>query len=500
MRIRSQDELLTGTFDRPRAVDSTHLIARGMAQNILSRGCFFAFGCLAAIILARGLGPKDYGVYGLIMSVLLWVEQTSKFMIPPAAAILISKEDHDPAGLQQTALFLNLLLFLFLFLLLWFAAPWLADLFDLYDGANLFRVAALDLPFFGMYAVYRGVLQGHRQFLSMSIGDVLHSATKLSGVLLLVALSVSVPGALIVNVLASVAGLLFVMSRISVNMLQPARSFIGPLIYFALPLGIYMLALQTIGTLDLWSLKMLSRGEASTTIGFYVAARNIAIVPGVILMVISDVLLPSLSQAVAGNDASLSRHYLQGGVRFLCIVSLPIAWLFMLGAEEIVVLLYSDSFRESAIYLRVLILYALSLPFVDLFASALSARGQPYLSGATLFVTIPVGALLNIFFILRYGAVGAAYASVLTGLLGVISLGFLVYKRFGSLIKLRTLSNATVAMLLVSAIASQFTGAGLWLGIFYLGCSGVYVLGLVLLGEVTRKDLESLALWRSRQK
>jgi O-antigen/teichoic acid export membrane protein len=473
-------------------------VARGTAQNLLSRGCFFVFGYLASIILARGLGPAEYGVYGLIMSVLLWVEQIGKFMIPPAAAILIPREGHNSTDLERTALFLNFALFIILFVLLWFAAPVLADLFDLHDGAYLFRIAALDLPFFGMYVVYRGVLQGHQQFLSISIAEFLYSFAKLVGTAMLLVLWLSVPGALIMNVLASIGALLFALSRISIKLRPPAWNFIRPLIYLALPLGFYMLGLQTIGSLDLWCLKVLNPSNEASTIGIYVAARNVALVPGVILMVISDVLLPSLSRALAQNDISLSRHYIQSGVRFLCIVVVPILLLFMLVADAIMALLYSTTFSGGGIYLKMLIFYAMSLPFVDLFASALNAHGRPYLSGAALFLLIPVALPLNIIFIFSFGAVGAAYASALTGVLGAVALGFLVYRRFGSIIRVRTFLNIVVAILLMTAVTNQFTVTGPLLAIFCLGSLVIYGIGLVLMKEITWQDVEPFAFWRWR--
>jgi O-antigen/teichoic acid export membrane protein len=471
--------------------------ARGVLQGVVGRSAFFAFGYLATIILARGLGPVDYGVYGVVMSVLLWIEQTSKSTIAPAAAILIPKEDHDPAALEQTALFLNFLLFILLFITLWFTAPLLADFFKIHGGADLFRLAALDLPLFGMYAVYRGVLLGHREFFSVNVADVLYSVAKLVAVVLLLVLWLSVPGALVANALASIGALLFVMSRLSIRMLRPATRLISPLVHFALPLGVYMLGLQTIATLDLWLLKWLSPGQEAPTIGIYVAARNVAIVPSVILMAVSDVLLPSFSHAVAKNDAGLARRYLQGGVRFLWIIGLPVAFFFILTAQDIMVLLYSASFGEGGAYLRVLILHALSLAFITLFASALSASGQPYLSGAPLFLLIPPALLLNIVLIPRYGAVGAAYASALTGLLGAIALGVLVYKRFGPLIQGRTFLNVMIAVALMAGVASQLAVTGPLSVLFYLGCLAIYGVGLVVLGEVTRRDLEPLGLWRS---
>ena len=43
-------------------------------QLLLARGCFSISSILSAVILARGLGPIEYGVYGVIISVLTWIE------------------------------------------------------------------------------------------------------------------------------------------------------------------------------------------------------------------------------------------------------------------------------------------------------------------------------------------------------------------------------------------------------------------------------------------
>jgi O-antigen/teichoic acid export membrane protein len=172
--------------------------------------------------------------------------------------------------------------------------------------------------------------------------------------------------------------------------------------------------------------------------------------------------------------------------------------LFMLTAEEIMVLLYSNSYGEAGSFLRILIFYAISLAFMDLFASALNAHDKPYLSAATLLGVIPVAVFLSIFLIVSYGTVGAAYASALTGFLGAVTLGVLVYKRFGSLIRFRTLLHAIVAVLLAAGMASQLTTKGPLSALSYLVCVVIYMLTLVLLGEVTREDLQPLAFWRTR--
>jgi hypothetical protein len=49
----------------------TGLAARGVVQGVVGRGFSFAFAYLATIVLARWLAPTEYGVYGVIVSVLI---------------------------------------------------------------------------------------------------------------------------------------------------------------------------------------------------------------------------------------------------------------------------------------------------------------------------------------------------------------------------------------------------------------------------------------------
>jgi O-antigen/teichoic acid export membrane protein len=488
MLIGARDSRASATFS---------LVARGVVQGVLGRGLNYVFAYLATVILARRLGPAAYGVYGVIISVLIWIEQTARFTIPPAAAKLIPEDGNRAATVQQTALVLGATLFALLFVVLWVAAEPLAAVFGLSDGgALLFRIAALDLPLFGLYAVYRGVLQGHHDFLALSIAEALYAAVKLAGVVLFLGLWLSVASALAANAVASAAALLFVMSRISIGLRRPSTDVVRPLVRFALPLGLYMLALQTITQLDLWLLTALSGDRNADTVGLYVAARNIAVVPGVVLMVVSDVLLPSLSRAFAAADAGVSRAYLQGAVRFLGILIAPAALLLMVGADDVMSLLYSADFRAGGSYLRVLVLYAVALPFIDLFASALSARGEPYRGGLTLGLVIPIAAALNVVLIGSQGAMGAAYASALVGIIGTTMLGVLAFRRYGTLVSRRTLLNAGAATTAMALAARQFAGAEAHPVIAYLGSVAIYGLALLILGELRRTDLEPLAFWR----
>src|SRR5580765_3083122 len=47
-------------------------IGQGTMQIMMGRMVLFAAGYFVAMLLARRLGPADYGAYGIILSVVLW--------------------------------------------------------------------------------------------------------------------------------------------------------------------------------------------------------------------------------------------------------------------------------------------------------------------------------------------------------------------------------------------------------------------------------------------
>ena len=188
--------------------------ARGTIQLFLARGCFLVSGYIISVILARGLGPADFGVYGVIMSVLVWIETLGSAGVPGATAQLIPQYHKQASTVEQSAQVLLVLLSVGLFALCWILAPTFARVFQLPQGVTLFRLAILDLPFSGLYFAYQGIFNGHRRFGLLSLGMIAYSLTKVGGILVLYALGLSVAGALLVNVVATVGVLVYLVSKV----------------------------------------------------------------------------------------------------------------------------------------------------------------------------------------------------------------------------------------------------------------------------------------------
>src|SRR5262250_608800 len=131
---------------------------RGTRQFLVARVCVVLSGYVTTAILTRKLGPAAYGIYGVIISQVLWLEMVNNAGVAGAIAKLMADGAHDHAEIERSG---RALLLGFSFALLtvsWFIAPQVASFMQIPHGDVLFRVAILDLPFMAFFTSYDGIL------------------------------------------------------------------------------------------------------------------------------------------------------------------------------------------------------------------------------------------------------------------------------------------------------------------------------------------------------
>ena len=477
--------------------EGVSVATRGTVQVLISRGCILVTGYLISIILARGLGPINFGVYGVILSVLTWVEIAATSGISRAVPKLMPTYEKEMSEFDQAAPTLMFIVAAAFFLPCWWFAPIIAELFNIPTGTTLFRLAILDLPFYGLYIAYMSLLTGYRRFGELSASLIIYGSTHLLGIVyLLLFLELSVAGALLVNVAATVGALGFLLTRLPPKRWQPAYRFMTAMVRTALPFTLLIGAAALLANLDLWALKSLWK-DTGEAVGIYVAALKVAKLLAIVPIAVSDVLFPSLSWALTRREDHLAHRHLQAATRLALIVLLPSGVLLAQHAEEVMILLFSQVYASGAQYLQLLIIATILFAFLDIFIlSALPAAGRYGQSvGLGLFL-IPIALLLNFLLIPRFGPIGAASSLVLVVLLGTTLAAIFAYRRFGSLVRLSTMARVSLATTGMALVGQQIPSYGLLVLPKFVGLLALYLLLLGLLKEVEREDLKSLGLWQ----
>ena len=464
---------------------------RGTRQFLIARACVVASSFVASAILTRALGPSNFGVYGVVSSQLMWLEMLMNAGIPSATAQLMADSRHDQAAVESSARALLVGWSLALLATCWIAAPWVADLMRIPNGTVLLRIALLDLPFMAIFVSYDGALNGRRLFGILAAVQVAYGAIKLAGILLLVVLGISVEGALAAYVVSTgvLAAVLAVRYRPFGS--RPRAPIVREILAITAPMALYLVSIQVLLSLDLWSLKALWTGPGEV-LGHYVASMNLSKMLLVISGAQSGVVFASVAWALAEGNAARARHHIQDATRFGLILATAAWVLLVLNGSEVLSLLYSRPYADGDRFLPLQLAALAILVLLDILEAALMAAGHRWSIAGILLATVPFAWLGNVVLIPLLGPIGAAASLLLGVVIATVTVGIIAYRRFGALVRASTLGRVLVAAAVVGLASTLYPVHGP-LVLVKLGVLGVlYFFVLFGLGEVTKDDFRIL--------
>jgi len=480
---------MTGAADGSSTPDEAQLTQkRGTRQLLVGRAIFLVLSYVGSVILARTLAPAAFGVYGLLLSVLVWLEMLSFIGVPGALGKLIPDHQSQTREVEQSARAVLLVTSLLVFAIGWYLAPRLGHLFGIADGARLFRLALLDVPFSAACAGYTGALNGRRRFGPLAASQVLLGATKCLGAIALVYLGMSVGRALVVNVLASCAALLYLVVRYPPEGFRPVWSLMREVVSLGGQISMFVVCLNVLTSLDLWSLGSLWHGDAAV-IGRYVAALKISQMLTVIPIVQSGVVLSSVAWALSeGNRRGAHEHVREAG-RFSLILGAPAVVILGGSASSLMSLVYSSDYASGGIFLTVQLIAYAWFALLDSLAYGLMAAGRQRATAGVLLAFMPVVGLANYLLIPSMGPMGAAL-SLMLGMFGVgVTITVLTWREFGPPVPLGTSIRVAIASLVVAVPAIFVHTSGLLVLVKLTGLAAAYLGVLWLLGEIDAQDL-----------
>jgi len=478
-------------------------LAQGVIYLLLSQAFFVLSLYILHATLARAFTPAEYGLFSVVMAILTWVEIAVNTGVPSAVQKFLAEDTRMASAIEGWAMRLQGLSAGLIFLLFLTLAPLIAALLQDKRLGFYLRLAALDIPILAFYALFRGILNGFQAFGQQAITTVAYSLARVGGILLLVLLGFALAGAFIGNALASLVPLVLafflsrrlkgredrVMNLESVSGLSAVgRGVSGAHLFrFALPVILFTLSSNLLINIDLYGVKALIADE--TIVGFYAAAANLANAPRFVLLAFSFVLLPSLSEALASRDKRRAEGHIRQVLRFLVLMLLPTIVMVNATSGPLVRFIFSAVYSPAAPFLKVLIL-SISLHVVYFtLVTVILAEDRPHLAFGISALLIPLSVFANWILITLYGALGGAYASLLSHLIGVLIVGAYVLKRFKTALDSASLFRALAASMVVYLLARLYFASGIMILPNYLVLFMIYFLLLYLLGEIRREDL-----------
>ena len=491
---------------------SVRRAGRGLISITAAKLYFIVAGYVVQLALPRLLGgPEQFGLYSTAMSLVSIVTNVLIAATIQTVSKRVSEAPEHAAGILRQGLKLQLLVGGSLAVLALLIAGPLAS-GPMHDPllAPLFRIASIVIACYALYAAIVGALNGQQVFAKQATLDMTYTTLRTAGIVGAAALGYGVIGAASGFATAALLVLCTAVLLVGTGKRDDSQAFdLGAWLKLLAPLWMYQLCLNLMLQIDLSVLKSnvaaiaIAHGEApelaaktaSHFAGLYRAAQTFAFVPYQLILSVTFVVFPMVSQAVTLGDAEATKRYVHGAMRFSLLVLLAIAAPVSGAADGVMRIAYPGEYLGGAAALAVLAIGMVAFALFVIGATILSGAGHP--GRAAMIAVVAVGIVLaaNIVLIrsVPIGPRTAMLAAVGTSIgtsFALLAVGIAVYKRFGAFLPLassvRVLIAAGVAWLVAGALPSGSAPQAL---LALVGGGVAYIVALAVLREITDTEL-----------
>jgi O-antigen/teichoic acid export membrane protein len=470
-----------------------HHLLDGTIRVFLAEGLLFPTGLLTATFLSRSLGPANYGLFTLSITLVGGMEWIITSIFARSAIKFVGEaEDWRPVGAAVVRL--HLLVSVGAMLLFYLLAEPLAALLQEPTLAVYLRLCALDIPLFSLAQGHRVILIGLGGFGQRALASAGRWIFRLLFIILLVGLGLSVPGAILGHIGASLVELVISRYYIRPSMFRRSDFPLWQMWGYTLPIFLFTLSQRLFDKLDLWMLK--GMGGTAEQAGIYSAAQNLAMVFSMLALSFSPLLLSTLSRTLRAGEFGAAKQVSRQALR-ATFLTLPIAGLIAGAAAEIIGLIFTPTFSPAAALLAWLSFGALAVMVLSVSSSILIAAGKPgwtFALGGPLLLLAGLGHYL---LIPRLGAEAASAVTAVCAWVGALASVAAVYRIWRVLPPAGTCWRSICVCVMAYTLAAVWPTPG-WLLLAKLPILGLGIgLSFLFLGEFTMAELAAArALFR----
>jgi len=407
-------------------------VAKGAGIVFVGTGVGMFFAYLGMLIVARFLGPTDYGLISLASAVATIASTVILLGMPTGIVRYVSfyngKDDKGKIkGTIVSALKVVLPLGIAAGIILFLFSDLIST--KVFHDPNLIpilRIFSFSVPFYALFCIFDHAIGGFQEMKYVVYGrDLFQNGSRLFLLILLLLLGYGVYGAAFAYTFAIIGAAfvsLYYLSKVfpifskeikSISMEKELFHFSWPLMFA----GIFGLVMGWIDTL------MLGYFLTATDVGIYRASLSTAtllmIVPGsfgtIFFPVITEIYSKGKMQELEDIDSTVTK--------WIFMLVFPLVALMILFSKHILNILYGSEYVIGAISLCILGLGYLLISTVYLTNQLIQTIGRTKLIMTNVGVGAVIDIILNSYLIPLYGINGAAIATALS-LLAVNVLAF----------------------------------------------------------------------------
>lgn len=485
--------------------------SRSLLWLSVSEIVFNLAGYVIHSAMGRMLGPADYGRFGLVVTLTTMIIVLIGNGVPTAMSKYLSEAFETAPekiyGIKRAAARLQIFLMGSVTIVFFLGAPLIAFFLKDPELTPLFRLSALIIPAFSAASFNAFFFTGLHFFKIQAFLKMTRALARVFFIVLFgyyFGVTGAISGYIAAPLVVFLIGL--VAERITMKRRFPeAHEAKGESIFsmktvleYAWPVTLFLLFYECILTLDLYFVKAMLGSDHLT--GIYNAAITVGRIPYYLFYALALIMLPTISKMSAERNETETTRFINQSLRLLVLLLLPMITLLIAYAPEMLRFFYGNEYLEAAPTMRI---YTLGVGFLTIFyvlAFALNGAGQNKIPMRLTLGGVIGVILLNLFFIPRYGIVGAAMATTIVSALLMLAILIYTELHFKAKIPLRLLILTTLSALGMAAATEYLPRGHSWFILWGAILTGLYFIVLKLFGVITAEDTAPLLRLFARKK
>lgn len=445
--------------------------------------------------IGRILGPAQYGVFGVVISVQAIFGMLMTLGVPSAVSKFVAQNQDHAQAILRRALKIQVVTGIIISCIFAGISPIISYFLNDKLLIPYLIFASIIIFLQGLYPIYVQFLSGMHRFMKQAALTSVYAVAKLVGAISLLyvfQLYGALAGFATGGIVAALLGWYWTRSM---GGRQAYTIHLQSFLSFAGTYAIILVGLQILMSQDLFMVKALLRDNIQA--GYYNAAVNISRISYMLLQGISFVLLPSvaaLTKPGASHDTAAA--FIKDALRYLIAIIVPSIALASATSRELITLFFSREYVAAAPVLTVLMIGLGCLSFYLLLTNIVAGAGK---ARVALYITagmIVVSALLGYNLIPRMQLIGAAWQTTIAAALGLLVLAIYTFRVFQIPYPLASTFRIVIATIL-AVLPTYFWKVGSFmLPVQYILLGCIYLGALYLLGEIREKDMKLITSFK----
>ena len=464
----------------------------GALSLTLAQGLVLILGYATHLWIGRVLGPESYGVYGVVLSLQTIFGLILTLGVPVAISRYVAQDNRHAQSILRQGLAIQTAVAILVSSLMLIASPLLARIMNDSALTTYIAFSAIVVLSQAFYPAFAQFLSGLHRFNKQSLLTAVYAIVKLVGALSLI-YTFEVYGAfagfLVGGIAAGILGWWWTFdNKKPPKHKLPVKAFLS----FAGTYVLILVGLQILISLDLFMVKALIQDDAST--GYYNAAVTLSRIPYMMLQALGYVLLPSVSMLTKpGQSRTAAAEFISDTIRYLIMLIVPSVALAATTSKTLITLFFSSQYLPAAPALSILMVGLGALAFYLLLTNIVAGAGKPQISLSITATLLVISSIAGYLLIPRYGLVGAAMQTTITGLIGLALLSAYTFRTFSIPIPFHSSFNIIIASIVAVAPTYFIHSSPVTIIPIYLTCGVIYLIMLLVLREVKSEDRQRLA-------